>query len=76
MITVSPAQVNLAAGEQTTVTVTVAPGSLTPPEDSVPRLAVEGYVGSQLLGGVAVEVIVPRYVAFAPYHVYLPMATR
>ena len=75
MVSVSPAQISLAPGEQTTVTVTVAPGSLVP-QGSIPRVAVEGYAGSQLLGGVAIDIVVPRYVAFAPYHVYLPLVQR
>ena len=75
MVSVSPAQVILAPGAQTTVTVTVAPGSLVP-QGTIPRLAVEGYVGSLLLGGVAIDIVVPQYVAFAPYHTYLPLVSR
>lgn len=71
MVSVSPAQVSLAPGAQTTVTVTIAPGSLTP-QDTIPRVAIEGYAGNQLLGGVVIDVVVPRYVLFAPYHVYMP----
>ena len=75
MVSVSPAQVSLAPGEQTTVTVTIAPGSLVP-QGSIPRVAVEGYAGSQLLGGVAIDIVVPQYVPFAPYHMYLPLVRR
>ena len=75
MVSVSPAQVSLAPGEQTTVTLTIAPGSLVP-QGSIPRVAVEGYAGSQLLGGVAIDIVVPKYVPFAPYHVYLPVVRR
>ena len=75
MVSVSPAQVSLAPSEQTTVTVTIAPGSLVP-QGSIPRVAVEGYAGSQLLGGVAIDIVVPKYVPFAPYHVYLPLVRR
>jgi len=75
MVSVSPAQVSLAPGEQTTVTVTIAPGSPMP-QNSIPRVAVEGYAGSQLLGGVAIDIVVPKYVPFAPYHVYLPLVRR
>jgi hypothetical protein len=60
MVSVSPAQINLAPGEQTMVTVTVMPGSLVP-QGSIPRVAVEGYAGSQLLGGVAVDIVVPNF---------------
>lgn len=75
MVTVSPAQVALAPGEQTTVTVTVAPGSPTP-QNSVPRVAVEGYAGSLELGGVVIDIVVPAYVDFAPGRVYLPLMSR
>ena len=75
MVNVLPAQVSLAPGEQTTVTVTVAPGSPTP-QNSIPRVAVEGYANNQLLGGVAVDIVVPRYVPFAPHHVYLPVVRK
>jgi hypothetical protein len=37
---------------------------------------VEGYAGSQLLGGVVMDVIVPEYMLFAPWHVYLPLVLR
>ena len=75
MVSVSPAQVSLAPGEQTTVTVTIAPGSPVP-QNSIPRVAVEGYANNQLLGGVVIDIVVPRYVPFAPYNVYLPLARR
>jgi len=75
MVNVSPAQIMLAPGQQTTVTVSVIPGSLVP-QGSIPRVAVEGYVGSQLLGGVVIDIVVPKYVDFAPYHVYLPLIRR
>jgi hypothetical protein len=75
MVNVTPAQVSLAPGEQTTVTVTIVPGSPTP-QGTIPRLAVEGYVGSLLLGGVAINIVVPAYVDFAPYHAYGPVIRR
>ena len=43
---------------------------------STPRVAIEGCVGNQLLGGVAIDIIVLRYVPFAPYHVHLPKIGR
>ncbi len=75
MVSVSPAQISLAPGEQTTVTVTVAPGSPMP-QGSIPRVAVEGYAGNQLLGGVVIDIVVPKYVPFAPYHVSLPLVSK
>jgi hypothetical protein len=73
-VAVSPAQVTLAPNEVTTVTVNILTGSPVP-QGTMPRVAVEGYVGSQLLGGVAVDVVVPNYM---PYflHVYLPLIRR
>ncbi len=73
-VAVSPAQVTLAPGEVTTVTVNILTGSPAP-QGSVPRVAVEGYANNQLLGGVVVEVIVPNYM---PYflHVYLPLIRK
>ena len=60
-VTVSPAQVTLAPGEVTTVTVNLLPGS-SAPQGNVPQIAIEGYAGNQLLGGVAVQMGVPDYV--------------
>ena len=74
-VAVSPARVNLAPGEQTTVTVTVAPGAPAP-QNSVPRVAVEGYRDNQLLGGVAIDVVIPSYAPFARNHQYLPLVGR
>ena len=57
------------------MTVSIVPGSPTP-QGTIPRLAVEGYAGSQLLGGVAINIVVPAYIDFAPYHAYGPMISR
>jgi hypothetical protein len=73
-VNVSPAQVTLAPGQQTTVTVSILTGSPAP-QGSVPRVAVEGYAGSQLLGGVAVDVVVPNYVP-GFLRVYLPLTRK
>lgn len=62
-VTLNPSSVDLNAGEQTTVTVTITPGSPVP-QGIKPRIAVEGYIGTTLLGGVAVDVIVPTAVPF------------
>jgi hypothetical protein len=74
MVDVSPPQATLAPGDVTTVTVTMIPGSPAP-QGSVPRVAVEGYAGSQLLGGVAVDVIVPNYVP-GFLRVFVPLIRR
>jgi hypothetical protein len=73
-VTVSPAQIILAPGEVTTVTVDMLTGSPAP-QGSVPRVAVEGYAGSQLLGGVVVDVVVPNYEP-GFLHAYLPILRR
>ena len=72
-VSVSPAQVSLAPGEQITTTVTVLTGSLVP-QGAIPRVSVEGYAGDQLLSGVVFDIVVPQYVLFdGKLHVYLPM---
>ncbi len=65
-------QVTLARGEVTTVTVNILTGSPVP-QGSVPRVAVEGDAGTQLLGGVVLDVIVPNYTPFLGQRVYLPL---
>ena len=76
LATVSPHTVTLAPGEQITATASLTPGG-SAIQGTTARVAVEGYVGKQLLGGVVVEVAVPEY---APYPVkrlnYLPMVIR
>jgi hypothetical protein len=74
-VDVSPAQVTLAPGEVTAVTVNILTASPVS-QGSIPRVAVEGYAGSQLLGGVVIDVVVPKYVPFVPWRVYLPLILR
>ncbi len=79
-VDVSPSQVTLNPGAQTTITVTIAAGSPVP-QGSTPRVAVEGYAGAQLLGGIVFEMVVPSYVFFDGtnfklLHSYLPMVNR
>jgi hypothetical protein len=73
---VSPVQVTLAPGEQTTVTVTIITGSPVP-QGITPRVAVEGYAGTTLLGGVVIDTMVPNYTAFdGKLHVFLPLLNK
>ncbi len=68
----------LAAGEQTTATVTVIPASASV-QGTQPKVAIEGYIGDQLVGGVVLGVAVPEYVPFTPpseYLVYLPLLMK
>jgi hypothetical protein len=75
-VDVSPNQISLEPGEQITVTVSVIAGSPVP-QGSTPRMAVEGYVGSQLLGGVVIDIKMPNYAPFdGKLHVYLPMLSK
>ena len=76
-VSVVPSQViNLAPGAVTTATVEIVTGSPLP-QGSLPQVAVEGYVGSQLLGGVSFSVVAPNYVFFdGNLRVYLPLTRR
>ena len=73
IVSVSPASATLAAGETVTVTVSVSPG--TPlPQGAVPRFAVEGTIGSELIGGVALDVPIPYFVHYdGNQRLYLPL---
>jgi len=72
-VQVSPSQPSLLPGQQITVTVTILAGSPVP-QGSVPRVAIEGFAGSKLLGGVVIDVVVPQYMPFdGKLHVYMPV---
>jgi hypothetical protein len=76
MVTVDPPAVTLAPQEVMPVTVLVRPGTASV-QATRPRLAVEGYAGGQLLGGVTLEVMVPDWVQFGNASwVYLPLLLR
>ncbi len=71
-VTVSPSQVSLASGATATVTVTILTGSPVL-QGSHPEAAIEGYAGSQLLGGVVIDLGVPLYAPFdGKLRMYLP----
>lgn len=75
-VTVSPAQVTLDPGQQVTVTVTMLAGQSLP-QGSQPRVAIEAYAGSTLLGGVVIDVVVPLYHPFDGFlHVYVPVVNK
>lgn len=75
-VQVTPAQVTLAPGGQITATVTIIAGSPLP-QGSRPMVAVEGSIGSQLLGGVVVEVLAPIYRPWdGKLKFYLPSVMR
>lgn len=76
MVSISPLSVDLDPGEEVTGLITIRPG-LAAVQGTQPRVAVEGYVDDQLIGGVVVEVMIPRHVAAGPKHkVYLPLVLR
>jgi hypothetical protein len=71
-VNVTPSQVMLDPGAQTTVTLTVGAGSPTR-WGTIPRVAVEAYDGTTLLGGVTFDIVVPYYAPFdGKLHVFLP----
>jgi hypothetical protein len=75
-VTVSPDQVTLDPGQQVTVTVTVLTGTPVP-QGSRPRVAIEAYAGSTLLGGVVIDVVVPLYKPFdGLLRVYTPVIMK
>ncbi|MCE7985885.1 MAG: hypothetical protein DYG89_32300 [Caldilinea sp. CFX5] len=76
LVTIDPAQVTLVPGAQTTVTVTIEP-SVPVPQGSTARVAIEGYAGQQLLGGVTMDVVAPAYTVFdGKSRLYLPLLRR
>jgi hypothetical protein len=75
-VSVSPGQVVLAPDQVVTATVTVLAGAPLP-QGRTPSVAVEGYAGGQLLGGVVVEIMVPNYIYFdGNLYLYLPFIRR
>jgi hypothetical protein len=60
MVDITPRTVTLAPGQQITATVNAIPPR-SALQGSKARFAVEGYTGSQLLGGVVVDIPVPEY---------------
>ncbi|MBN1660629.1 MAG: Ig-like domain-containing protein [Anaerolineae bacterium] len=76
MVSVSPTSVSLAPGGQVTGVLTVRPG-LASVQGTRPRVAVEGYIDDELIGGIVVDVMVPRHAVGGPVHrVYLPLVVR
>ena len=76
VVTLSESSLELAPGESVTVTVMIRPG-LPVPQGAQPGIAVEGFVDGRLIGGVAIDVLVPVYVDFTrPYKAYLPVLPR
>lgn len=75
-VEVTPRQVTLAPGEFITATLQLTPGAGLP-QDSLVEVAVEGYTGEELLGGIAVQVLAPEQVLYdGIWRNYLPMLLR
>lgn len=67
----------LAAGATTTVTLNLSPGDAPVIEDAEVRVAVEGYINGELVGGVLVQQRIPAVPATEPTRrVYLPLIVR
>lgn len=74
---VTPDQVTLDAGEETTAIILLTPQGPSVQGTSV-RVAVEGYIGSELLGGVVAEMLIPYNVNKSNAHLttFLPLVDR
>lgn len=74
--TVSPVTVTLAPDEQHLAAVTLWPSGASV-QGTYARVAVEGYIGNQLIGGVTQDVFIPSRGVFDGYYtVYLPLVVR
>jgi hypothetical protein len=76
MVSVAPLSVTLAPGERTTATVYIRPGRASV-QGTQPRVAVEGYISDTLIGGVVLDVLVPRAAFFdGKLRLYLPLILK
>lgn len=76
LATVTPMTATLQAGEVISGYVTLYPGSAAP-QGFIPRVAVEGYIGSQRIGGLVVDTVIPlSQEALNDLRVYLPAVNR
>jgi hypothetical protein len=75
-VTVTPQAPVLQPGESISVTVAIQPGTAAV-QGAIPRVAVEGYIGNDLIGGVTFDVLLPMAsVADAVKPIYLPAIQR
>jgi hypothetical protein len=63
MVDVRPTSLTLAAGAQTTATISVRAGTAAV-QGTRPRVAIEGFADGQFVGGIALDVLVPRHAYF------------
>ena len=75
-VNVTPSQITLDPGAQIDATLTVGAGSPTR-QGTTPRVAVEAYDGTTLLGGVTFDIVIPYYAPFdGKLRVFLPAVRR
>jgi hypothetical protein len=76
VISLSQDKVTLDPGQHITLTVGIQPG-LPLVQGTQSALAIEGYVGSQLIGGYAIDLAAPSYMDYqTPFHVDLPLMVK
>ncbi len=76
VVILSETSLVLEPGQSVPVTVMIRPG-MPVVQGSQPGLAVEGYINGQLIGGVAIDVLVPSYIDFTmPFRSYLPVLSH
>lgn len=75
--TLDRTSITLDAGATTEVVLTLAPGQAPVLEDAPVQVAVEGYIGTELIGGIVVQQIIPSVApASTTATVYLPFVVR
>jgi hypothetical protein len=75
-VSLSERSLVLDPGQQLAVTVTLRPGAAAP-QGSQPRVALEGFIDGELIGGVVVDLLVPERVAFdGKLRISLPLVLR
>lgn len=76
LATVTPMTATLQSGETITGFVEVHPGSAAP-QGLIPRLAVEGRINGELIGGLVVDIMIPLSAeALAENRIFLPLMMR
>jgi parallel beta-helix repeat protein len=73
--TIEPASVELNPGETMTATLIMHPNGPVIEQTEI-RLAIEGYIGSEQIGGIDVRRIAPRALSAPVWPVYLPLTRR
>ncbi len=74
-VTVTPQAPLLQPGERISVTVSIQAGTAAA-QGTTPRATVEGYIGNELIGGVAFDVLLPLASVAEAKSIYLPSIQR